>query len=191
MLPVEGLCFVDLGSGIGGVVLAMHIIAAKNVTSIIGVEKSEYFCGKFLQWVDDICTNSPWVRHSMLELRENMVMGDMLTDPSAEDATRRASVIFSNNYLFDVVTRTGSLNSLMAATRVKNMAHDACIITTAPIAHSSLKLTSQFAFPSGSFSWTHEDDSRWQGYIYSKVEPDSSKRVSSRNHTCAAVQDYQ
>jgi hypothetical protein len=187
-LPVEGLCFVDLSSGIGGVVLAMHIIAAKNVTSIIGVKESKYVCGKFLQWVDDICESLPWVRHSMLELRENIMMGDMLADPSADDAIQRASVIFSNNYLFYVVKRTGSLNSLMAATLVKNMAHDACIVTTAPIAHSSLQLTAQFAFPAGSFSWTHEDESRWQGYIYSKIESDSSKRVSGRDHGC---RDYQ
>jgi hypothetical protein len=166
---MEGLRFVDLGSGIGGVVLAMHIIAASNVTSIIGVEQCEYFHGKFLQWVDDISTQSPWVRHSMLQLRENMVMGDMLEDPSACAAIQRASVIFSNNYLFDVVKRTGSLNSLMAATVVNNMANDACMVTTTPIAHASLQLTAHFTFPAGSFSWTHEDDSRWQGYIYSKV----------------------
>jgi hypothetical protein len=88
----------------------------------------------------------------MLELRKNMVMGDMLTDPSACDAIRLAFMSFSSNHLFDVVNLAGSLNSLMVAAGVINMAHDACVVTTTPIAHDSLQLTTQFAFLCGSFS---------------------------------------
>jgi hypothetical protein len=53
------LCFIDLGSGIGSVVLAMHTIVANNVTTIVGVETCKEFCERFVEWVDEICADSP------------------------------------------------------------------------------------------------------------------------------------
>jgi hypothetical protein len=90
-LPVKGLKFVDLGSGIGGVVFATLVMQADAVVSACGVERDADLHDTMLQWLMSAASRWPSIMHCAKVLEDNMINGDFTKHRGV--ATSRCGVL--------------------------------------------------------------------------------------------------
>jgi len=160
-LPTRDPTFLDLGSGIGGVVIATLVLFPDVVANAHGVEKDPYLHDTSMRWLQDIASHSPWLKHctSYSLLEKNMLNADFAKDTSVAQLLKSCDVVFSNNYLFDPPTArqptTLSLNDNMRQLLCNNVDANTTIITTA------------------SLSGTRRSNSRKRGKSYDLVKHQS------------------
>ena len=92
----EDQTFIDLGSGVGNVVL--HVAALANCKHVYGIEHEETPSMYARAMGDEFRSWMRWYgkRYSDFELER----GDFLTHPTIDERIREADVIFVNNYVF-------------------------------------------------------------------------------------------
>lgn len=140
-LATQDLVFLDLGSGVGGVALALSVLANESVDSrsILTVERNPYLCDTMVEWLQRVQQEAPVMRHVISDLREHLLCADFITDRRAADYVNRADVVFCNNYLFSSRRndRSTSVNDQLRKMLSANMTkHGACLITTESLAHN-------------------------------------------------------
>jgi hypothetical protein len=142
-LPVEDLTFVDLGSGIGGVVIATLILHPNVVSSACGIEIHADLHENMQQWLRSAGKQWPWLKHCTQLLEGNMINGDFTRDDRVSEVLKKADVVFVNNYLFDpqtginpVVSRAPSLNQKLQALLCANLSSNATVLTTSKLTDS-------------------------------------------------------
>ncbi|CAF1349584.1 unnamed protein product [Rotaria magnacalcarata] len=88
--------FIDLGSGVGNVVL--HVAALANCKHVYGIEHEETPAAYAHAMADEFRFWMRWYgkHHSEFQLEQ----GDFLTHPKLDERIKEADVIFANNYVF-------------------------------------------------------------------------------------------
>lgn len=134
-LGLHDLSFVELGSGIGGVVMATHILMPGNVSVVHGVELEPDLHDKMLEWLLAIDDTSPRMQHTTDDIRQNMLNDDFITSTIVHDWLHHADVVFCNNYLFDAPPQDQpnklSLNARLSQLICTHLTHPgACVVTT-------------------------------------------------------------
>lgn len=92
----EDQTFIDLGSGVGNVVL--HVAALANCKYVYGIEHEETPANYAKAMADEFRFWMRWYgkRYSDFELEQ----GDFLSHSTIDEKIREADVIFANNYVF-------------------------------------------------------------------------------------------
>ena len=92
----EDQTFIDLGSGVGNVVL--HVAALANCKYVYGIEHEETPAKYACSMADEFRFWMRWYgkRYSEFQLEQ----GDFLTHPMMDERIKEADVIFANNYVF-------------------------------------------------------------------------------------------
>ncbi|CAF2685991.1 unnamed protein product [Rotaria sp. Silwood2] len=92
----EEQTFIDLGSGVGNVVL--HIAALSNCKHVYGIEHEETPATYARAMAEEFRFWMRWYgkRYSEFQLEQ----GDFLTHPKVDERIKEADVIFANNYVF-------------------------------------------------------------------------------------------
>jgi hypothetical protein len=140
-LSITGLRFVDLGSGIGGVVLATLLLMPDTVAFACGVERDTSLHETMQQWLRGIDAKWPWLQHCTQLLEANMIHGDFIRDRCVVELLQTADVVFVNNYLFDPPTGCDpgagvSLNQKLKTLLCEHLSPDATLVTTASLNES-------------------------------------------------------
>ena len=162
----------DLGSGVGSLVVAVSTLAGQqgflNVGSCAGVEKRLDLHQAGQTWLREAGRANPCVAGHCDAVASSLHHVDLLsTNPQDGDAVasllRKANVVFSNNLLFPALlnNRMSELLSLRSSTLA------VAVVTTAPLSPGSGKLNVAFlqniVFPPASMSWTA---TAVTGYVY-------------------------
>jgi hypothetical protein len=138
-LPVKGLKFVDLGSGIGGVVFATLVMQADAVVSACGVERDADLHDTMLQWLMSAASRWPSIMHCAKVLEDNMINGDFTQHRGVFQVLQQADVVFCNNYLFDSPNGRQpalSLNDKLKSILCQHLRPDATLVTTCSLSDS-------------------------------------------------------
>lgn len=92
----EDQVFIDLGSGVGNVVL--QVAALANCKQVYGIEYEETPATYARAMADEFRSWMRWYgkQYSDFQLEQ----GDFLTHPTIDEKIREADVIFVNNYVF-------------------------------------------------------------------------------------------
>jgi H3 lysine-79-specific histone-lysine N-methyltransferase len=92
----EDQTFIDLGSGVGNVVL--HVAALSNCKHVYGIEHEETPSTYARAMSDEFRFWMRWYgkRYSEFQLEQ----GDFLTHSKMDERIKEADVIFANNYVF-------------------------------------------------------------------------------------------
>ncbi|CAF4226113.1 unnamed protein product [Rotaria socialis] len=92
----EDQTFIDLGSGVGNVVL--HVAALANCKHVYGIEYEEVPATYALAMADEFRSWMRWYGKQYSEFQ--LEQGDFLIHPKMDERIREADVIFVNNYVF-------------------------------------------------------------------------------------------
>ncbi len=92
----EDQTFIDLGSGVGNVVL--HVAALANCKHVYGIEYEETPATYARAMADEFRSWMRWYGKQYSEFQ--LDQGDFLTYPSIDERIKEADVIFVNNYVF-------------------------------------------------------------------------------------------
>ncbi|CAF2063716.1 unnamed protein product [Rotaria magnacalcarata] len=92
----EDQTFIDLGSGVGNVVL--HVAALANCKHVYGIEYEEVPAAYALAMADEFRSWMRWYGKQYSEFQ--LEQGDFLIHPKIDERIREADVIFVNNYVF-------------------------------------------------------------------------------------------
>jgi len=92
----EDQTFIDLGSGVGNVVL--HVAALANCKHVYGIEYEETPATYARAMADEFRSWMRWYgkQYSDFQLEQ----GDFLTHPTIDEKIKEADIIFVNNYVF-------------------------------------------------------------------------------------------
>ncbi len=92
----EDQTFIDLGSGVGNVVL--HVAALANCKYVYGIEHEETPATYARAMAEEFRSWMRWYgkRYSEFQLEQ----GDFLTHSKTDERIKEADVIFANNYVF-------------------------------------------------------------------------------------------
>ena len=92
----EDQTFIDLGSGVGNVVL--HVAALANCKHVYGIEYEETPAGYARAMADEFRSWMRWYgkQYSDFQLEQ----GDFLVHETIDERIKEADVIFVNNYVF-------------------------------------------------------------------------------------------
>jgi len=170
-LSTHGLYFVDLGSGIGGVVIATQVLHPTFVT--YGVEKDADLHDTTMEWLRAIEHTAPRMQRATRFLETNLINGDFTEDHRVGAILERADVVFCNNLLFDPPgSRQPSaelpLNHKLHDLLCGKLSSVATVVTTSSLFYSRrpnkrgrgqqvhehvLVNRHQFAFPPSDVSW--------------------------------------
>jgi hypothetical protein len=185
-LPTKNLQFIDLGSGIGGVVFATLVIHADIIQNAFGVELSHELNNHMHTWLDAAETNSTALQNTV-EIRKKMIQGDFTNDQTVVGWIQNSDVVFCNNLLYEPdstllpelagVSLNERLRQLLTNALIK---HGACVVTTCALDHrrrcasharsisrsgACLVTQHQFPFQPHHVSW----GGRVSGYIATRV----------------------
>lgn len=92
----EDQTFIDLGSGVGNVVL--HVAALANCKHVYGIEYEETPATYARAMADEFRSWMRWYGKQYSDFQ--LDQGDFLTHASMDERIREADVIFVNNYVF-------------------------------------------------------------------------------------------
>ncbi len=92
----EDQTFIDLGSGVGNVVL--HVAALANCKHVYGIEHEETPAKYARAMAEEFRSWMRWYGKQYSEFQ--LEQGDFLTHPNIDDRIKEADVIFANNYVF-------------------------------------------------------------------------------------------
>jgi hypothetical protein len=142
-LSLKGLNFVDLGSGIGGVVLATLVMQADKVVSACGVEIDADLHDSMVEWLQSTGSRWPWMHHCTQVLKAQMINGDFIEHRGVINVLEEADVVFCNNYLFDPPNNkqpSTSLNDKLRALLCRHLRPNATLVTTSSL-HTNRRQT--------------------------------------------------
>ena len=92
----EDQTFIDLGSGVGNVVL--HVAALSNCKYVYGIEHEETPAKYAHAMAEEFCFWMRWYGKTYSEFQ--LEQGDFLTHATVDEKIKDADVIFANNYVF-------------------------------------------------------------------------------------------
>jgi hypothetical protein len=167
-LSLNGLNFVDLGSGIGGVVLATLVLQAGAVVSACGVERDASLHDNMIQWLRSAASRWPWIQHSTQLLEATMINADLTKDGGVVDMLRKADVVFINNYLFESPNgqQPGiSLNDKLKIMLCQHLRPDATLVTTCSLHGRAGRITR----PTPSLKRTHDHEQCHHDHEHARV----------------------
>ena len=173
-LPNSELTVLDLGSGIGGVILSLMILNAAHgdIINYFGVEKCSYFHSVMQQWLQQIRENSPrHVRNHITDMERNMICADFTSNEEVFAMISAADVIFCNNLLFDDVSKDHptSLNGELSALLDFHMSKPgACVVTTCQLSCQHIHLRHHFKLLPGAVQWAAGQHADFTCYLSSR-----------------------
>ena len=95
--------FLDIGSGIGNMVLASIVSHSRDGTlaEAHGLEVCPVLHGVMVQWLEEIKRHSPFVNYAVEVVKSRVMLADFsVPDRSVDALLGHCDVIFCNNYLF-------------------------------------------------------------------------------------------